>query len=753
MRDLADFPAELLHPILGLAFAGRPPPSRFDHDPDGVLDLRGLSRLLLVNHRWHETFLPYVYSSWSFDGGYQPYRCLWKFFRTIMTHPHLAALVQTLNIGNWGFGLPYYIAEQPLNLDAEELGLVSKAVHLAGLQHLEVEILSKVSTPLARNHPLVALLLARLPNVSTIYAHIPDSDPYLHSVLLAALERPCTIFTNLKTIYLLPEVPVLEPYAPEFKSDSAYYPALSLDMTWPALYLPTLRALYLYNLETKGLADLLASHAPKHARECLITCLSIATHKDSKCLPEDISALLALPKALTSVSLFWNNYKFKTGPSKKDVVYKVSNNQIYHVLQKHSSSLENIDIFHGLSTGHHNIKDHFGPLTMFVVMKSLTVQAEVLLGCDDSKILTCLPAGLRTLTLMVDTVRQARLPGLLSQLGLLVESDKPTLKRLRLCENNPKYTDPDTLEAYQNLLGVCAQHNVSFGIVGYWSPGDTDCLIASGGRCPWIWRKTMHMMGTGIHRREKVRTRLVRREFGESSSSGGEDETNFTYGVHTVPFRDHRGRASFMVFEARDPPKLPPLISCSFYFTHPDTEPGSLDLEGLFRAIENQKDDFHVRLDIYFLPGASETDCIAHYRAERATRADSRVQMQESRQRRGVESIPPLLRPLPGMIQRLRGRERFEGALCICADPDWNSNSGNNNNNNGNPEQTFSCVQFRARDEVEETGLPPRFTEVFPLAGNTESAVSGWVWNLAHGFLDEFLGPYQRAERKGWGYW
>jgi hypothetical protein len=33
MRDLADFSAELLHPILALAFASRPPHSRFDNDP------------------------------------------------------------------------------------------------------------------------------------------------------------------------------------------------------------------------------------------------------------------------------------------------------------------------------------------------------------------------------------------------------------------------------------------------------------------------------------------------------------------------------------------------------------------------------------------------------------------------------------------------------------------------------------------------------------------------------------------------
>jgi hypothetical protein len=662
-------------------------------------------------------------------------------------------MVQTVNIGNCGFRLPYYLAEQPLDLNAEELGLVSKAVQLAGLQHLEKEILSKVSAPLSRNHPLVALLLTCLPNVSTLYIYIPDSDPYLYSILLGASEQPYTILTNLRTIYYLPEVPVLERYAPEFNSGAAHYPAVSLNVAWPALYLPSLRALYLYNLETEGLGDLLATQNPKHPRECSITHLSIATHKDSKVLPEDMSAVLALPKALTRVSLCWNDYKFKTGPSKKDVAYKVSNNQVWRALQKHLSSLESIDIFHGLDKGHHNIMDHFGPMTMFMAMKNLTVQAEVLLGRDDLN-LTSLPPGLRTLILMIDMVRRERLPGLFSQLGLVVQSGKLRLKRLRLCEKNPTYepgqTEPDILEAYQILHSVCTQHDVSFGVIGYCSPGAKDCPIASGGRCLWIWRKRMHMMGTGKHRMEKVRTRLTRREYGESSSSG-EDESGSTSGVHTLPFTDHQGRASFMVFEARDPPKLPPLISCSFYFTHPDTEPGNadLDLEGLFRAVRNQQDDFHVRLGIYFLPGATETDCIAHYRAKRATRADSRHQMQNSPQRQKCrgETIPPLPLPrsLPGMIQRLRGRESWEGGLCICADPDWN-------NRNANTQQTFSCVHFRATDEVEKTGLPARFTEVFPLAANTESAVSGWLWNLAHGFLDEFFG-YRRAERKGWGCW
>ncbi|KAL3445085.1 hypothetical protein BJX65DRAFT_282251 [Aspergillus insuetus] len=63
-----------------------------------------------------------------------------------------------------------------------ELDLISKAIRHAGIEHLEHEIIAKLSSPSAdtRDHrPLMALLLASLPSVSTLYAHVPESDPYL----------------------------------------------------------------------------------------------------------------------------------------------------------------------------------------------------------------------------------------------------------------------------------------------------------------------------------------------------------------------------------------------------------------------------------------------------------------------------------------------------------------------------------------------------------------------------------------------
>ncbi|KAL2846488.1 hypothetical protein BJX68DRAFT_268578 [Aspergillus pseudodeflectus] len=376
MRSLPDLPNELLELILHLAYATNPPHNRFDHDQNVHLDVRGLSRLLLVSRRWHQAFIPQLYSFWSYDAACHTYRSLWKFFRTIMSNPELAAVVQIINIGNWGFGRPFYLPEEPLVLNPEDLELVSKAIRLAGIGHMEEDILAKVSTPLVRDHrPLVALLLACLPNVSTIYAHVPESDPYLHAVFLAGTKKP--LFAKLESIYLLAEVPVFELDAPLFRSSSDYYPALKLDVLWPALYLPSLQSMYLYDLDTKGLSDL-------HA----------------------------------AVSLYWHNYKFKTGPAKKDVTLKISNEQVWQPLEQSSATLESLDIVHGFKTGRHNVTDNFGPLTSFSALKSIIIQAEVLLGYDDSSLLTCLPFTLEDLTLMIDTVCLPRLPKLFSQLGL-----------------------------------------------------------------------------------------------------------------------------------------------------------------------------------------------------------------------------------------------------------------------------------------------------------------------------------------------
>lgn len=102
---------------------------------------------------------------------------------TVLSNAHLAALVRTLNIGNWGFYPSAALKRgQDLQLPPEELKLVSNAIHNGGIQHLEASIVRE-SLPRRDRRPLMALLLTCLPNLSTVYAHVPSCDPVLGTVI------------------------------------------------------------------------------------------------------------------------------------------------------------------------------------------------------------------------------------------------------------------------------------------------------------------------------------------------------------------------------------------------------------------------------------------------------------------------------------------------------------------------------------------------------------------------------------------
>jgi hypothetical protein len=253
--------------------------------------LRQLSHLSRVNRKWYQALLPYLYTTWSYNGARHSYISLWKYFLAITTNSDLAGIVETLNLGNWGYGRPYYMPDDLPTPTEYELGLISKAIGHAGIEHLEHEIIAKLSSPSAdtRDHrPLMALLLASLPNVSTLHAHVPESDAYLQAVLLAASNNRSTL-KSLKELYLLAEVPIFENRS---KVTYVYQPALRLSNVWPALYLSSLRSVYLHNIDTEGLASFFEVQNDNDTWICNIQHLYVATHNDSKCLPEDVHALL-----------------------------------------------------------------------------------------------------------------------------------------------------------------------------------------------------------------------------------------------------------------------------------------------------------------------------------------------------------------------------------------------------------------------------------------------------------------------------
>lgn len=100
--------------------------------------------------------------------------------------------------------------------------------------------------------------------------------------------------------------------------------------------------------------------------------------------------------------------------------------------------------------------------------------------------------------------------------------------------------------------------------------------------------------------------------------------------THEIPFQANDGSPAVMVFHSGvsvDPlepptPALPGLYSFALYVTSPNASPTTFNsaeaydvaIQGAFTYVER------VRLDVYFLPGASVDACMAHYAAEKTHR-------------------------------------------------------------------------------------------------------------------------------------
>ncbi|KAI9933961.1 hypothetical protein MW887_005033 [Aspergillus wentii] len=152
MPNPADLPQELFHLVPDHALTAEEP------------DAQRLCSLSLLSRNW----------------------TLWKFLRTVRQNPHLAARVQTLKIGNWGFYPKAAVQGGDFRPAADEVELVRRAIHDAGIGHLEQRIIESLAKKDRRS--LMALLLASLPNLVTVHAHVPMSDPVLGEVLRQTLE-------------------------------------------------------------------------------------------------------------------------------------------------------------------------------------------------------------------------------------------------------------------------------------------------------------------------------------------------------------------------------------------------------------------------------------------------------------------------------------------------------------------------------------------------------------------------------------
>ena len=730
MPDPAELPIELFSAILDLALQ-----SNTQH----------LYGLALLNRKWHIAMLDRIYSEWAYNGARYSFITLWKFVRTVRTNAHIAALVRTLNIGNWGF---YPRAGQPqsqLQLLLDEIKLIRSAIHDAGLNDLEESIFESLSR--RDRPPLIVMLLASVPNLSTLYAHVPPSDPILGTFIERTLEfqtsgKPLRSLSNLKELYLFPEVPALEASPDE----GARY--LKLDYLWPAFYLLSLRTLSLFDLNPHKATGYLGNCAAvSHVED-----LYLMGYWGSVFTPPDTQVLLTQTKGLKSLLLCLHEDYYLS---------KVTNSDIWDYLQQHKGSLQTIDIYRDAAV-HSDEIGYFGSFHEFPALISLGVQVEMLLAEGSPfRLQEALPSTIQALTLY-GKYQYDVVPDLPEQIQELLEGKFPCLKSITLELEEVVHDDGRLMGPYQQLQEDCAGKGILLRLAN----GNK---LPKGGSCGELWTKTFYMREDGYYRhtavsytprnlRDSEELLLKSAEEAEDDdheTTDSEDEYDpsisgkaRTIKVHTIPFIDHRGQTAYMVFSNLEHFPLPPLYSFAIYFTHPAATP---DLEGFYEQLAWEEcgggSDFAVRFDIYFLPSATYKDCISHYSNEKATRGSylDQVRMFKQCNRDEVHPLTEASQVVPGMVDQYYMANQV---LYICSEKDWRE---------GN--QTFCELSFKeladadttpafiATDRPITTHSPAYYFE------NSKYPVAGKMYDMAHRDREFFLGPWQKATYRGWTGW
>lgn len=236
--------------------------------------------------------------------------------------------------------------------------------------------------------------------------------------------------------------------------------------------------------------------------------------------------------------------------------------------------------------------------------------------------------------------------------------------------------------------------------------------------------------------------------------------------VHSLPFHDHDGNTSVMVFWAPTDQPLPPLYSFSIYVTSPEiTSPESLGAVELLQALGTSHyapETTGYRLDIYFQPGASAGECERHYNAEKAARGTYTDQLNETRDgRRGAGNTRQGTRRLPGLVPSYLRPPSFchHDMLFVVDSPaGWRRGA------------CVRMVEFRpARvpeefepdpEELEEAPdiVAPTRERAFPVCPDPEAydgagTVQGRIFDAFLIKEEQLGGLYERALELGWSSW
>ncbi|KAH6623894.1 hypothetical protein F5144DRAFT_584636 [Chaetomium tenue] len=411
-----------------------------NHVRDGVGGVKMLCRLSLLSRQWYAIVSGRIYSTWLYDGEQHSISSLWKFLRTVLTNKRIADGVHELNIQDWPLGLVHDRGR--LALSDDDFDLIRDAIRRTGLGRLEDSALEALRK--ADPRPLMALLLASLPNLTTLYAHLPATDIFFAEILQKAIEgRQDQQASNNNPLSSLRQAHLASAW--NYQNDTDNH-TLALNHLWPVFLLPSIQELSVFDLALDPAFDPSGSlrrlrHSPRSSN---ITNLTLV-HKSGILLPvPEVLTLLALPKRLVKLSFYLNDcdpHGYRDQPSNVD---------LWNGIRQHENSLEHLDFYrdcNGDSLEQHSRgNSYFGSMRGFTRLRHLCIQPEVLLGgCCKSELAPfqlkdTLPPNLESLTLYgyEGLYFNRTLAGQLED--IVASTDFPSLRHVAL-EDTPRRRD------------------------------------------------------------------------------------------------------------------------------------------------------------------------------------------------------------------------------------------------------------------------------------------------------------------------
>ncbi|KAI9042955.1 F-box protein [Aspergillus affinis] len=359
-------------------------------------DIHDWYRLSLVNHSWYSAAIPRLYHTFINNGEFKDRERLWQFMRTVVQVPSLAKYVKAVDLQHCLKYTGIRSVALARRLCDEYLPVLHQGLYESGIDYYEPEE-TYDALRLDNRRPIVAMILACVTEIESLYMHATYDDKYLRAVAENAViptnsayfsndGRKKFAFKHLKKLCLNTDD---QPYGNV---------PLQVDRYQPFIYFPQLREMTLLRtyLDPSLFSWQLADEASAMTH---LTKLTIDLHKETRL--EDLLKFLDKRPPLTSLcvdfsSIPQSEWAFP-GPS-----------ALWNRLSEFKTTLETLDLYcPNLEPNRPDTPKFCPPVAEFTKLKSLSIGPAFLFGnCRDHdkpyQLMEHIPHGLDFLGLYGD---------------------------------------------------------------------------------------------------------------------------------------------------------------------------------------------------------------------------------------------------------------------------------------------------------------------------------------------------------------